>query len=78
MLDTIWRENANMSVIFTWAEWLSSELVESLDLIVSPNTVVITPLSIEKFQRNSPSEIDKRAVSLFIDVDDLIFRFLRY
>jgi hypothetical protein len=77
-LDRIWRDNDNMPVIFTWVEWLSSSLVEFLDLVVEPSTVVITPVTCGgKFEKESGASQDVRAISLFVDVDGLIFKFLR-
>lgn len=75
-LDKIWQDNDNMPVIFTWSEWLSSSLVEFLDLVVEPATVIITPLTCDKFSRTNETK-DTRAISLFNDVDDLIYKFLR-
>ena len=45
-LDKIWYENDNMPILFTWTEWISSNLIEFLDLLDEPNTIIITPLVI--------------------------------
>lgn len=75
-LDKIWQDNANMPVIFTWSEWLSANLVEFLDMAVEPATVIITPLACLKFNKGAGIK-DERAISLFSNADDLIYKFLR-
>lgn len=72
-LDEIWNENYNMPVIFTWIEWLQNSLIEHLDIFEEPNKLFITPL-----ESNKPEILNKKIVSLFVSVDDLIFQFLRH
>ena len=72
-LDEIWNENCNMCVLFTWLDWLQTNLLEYLELFEQPDKVILTPINIY-----SDDLIDKRAECLFISLDDLIFQFLRY
>lgn len=45
-------------------------------MAVEPATVIITPLACHKFNKSGEIK-DKRAIPLFNNVDDLIYKFLR-
>lgn len=74
-LDEIWKENEDMPILFTWVEWLSSNLVEFLDIFTEPSTIIVTPIPM---QANNEENEDHRAVSMFIDTDNLIYLFLHH
>lgn len=44
-LNQIWEENQSMPILFTWFEWVKSNLVEYLNLFDPPNTINLTPMS---------------------------------
>ena len=44
-LDEMWRENLNMPVLYTWIDWLQTNLIGFLDIFEKPNTIIITPLN---------------------------------
>lgn len=75
-LDEIWRENEHMSILYTWIDWLQSNLISHLDIFETPNKIIITPLN--DFFDDESSSNDKRAVSTYANSDDLIYQFLRY
>lgn len=77
-LDKIWIENDNMPILFTWTEWLSSSLFEFLDILIEPDTVIITPSCIDHQSSNHDELTDKRAISTFQNIDHLIYDFLRH
>jgi E3 ubiquitin-protein ligase RNF14 len=76
-LDSLWNENATMPILFTWFEWIKTELVEFLDLIEEDSKLVCTPLSEDLFEFESEKSAT-RAVCLFQDSENFIYEFLRY
>jgi hypothetical protein len=70
-LDDLWAENFNMPVLFTWLEWLKTELVEYLDLVEDDSRLICTPLS-------EDVEDSSRAVCAFRDSEQFIYEFLRH
>lgn len=88
-LNEIWEENAGMHILFTWFEWIKTNLVEYLELFEEPNKIILTPLNNddECGYENSccgvgginiaPFSSNFGSGSQFRTVDDLFFKFLR-
>lgn len=72
-LDEIWHECEFMPILFTWFDWIKSNLVEYLDLFIEPNKIIVTPLNNEP----EASVDDQRFQCMFNNSDDFIYKFLR-
>ena len=75
-LDEMWSENLNMPILYTWIDWMQSKLIGFLDIFEKPNSLVLTPLN--NFDLDTDDKkADERAVSTYVDSDNLIYEFLR-
>ncbi len=80
-LDEIWKENSNMSVLYTWFDWLQHNLVTYLDIFEAPNKIILTPLGLDF--NNQSDECNQiinydRINCLFEDPQEMFFSILRY
>ena len=67
-LDNVWNDNAGMSIIYTWIEWLQYNLLKYLDIYEETNKVIVTPLGDYHFYNNNDNDGDDEDED--IDVDD--------
>jgi hypothetical protein len=73
----LFLDNCNMPVLYTWIEYLQSNLVELLQLFEEPNKIILTPLNNNYDQEKEESLVNKNAC-LFTDSESFIFEFLRF